>query len=181
MPNRWCTNFINSRQSLHTSTLKAGKIFMVHQEQQTNTHQCKNKENNRRNGQGRNSTKRFRQNYNTNSLSRSSPAQGHSKKKKKRLVNNDDCSIHGPVHKWGQCHQNQYGEILKTCREPYNSYSNSHFTNTASRSSSYNRNIAIAPPSTQVYYHKQQQQRKSDSVSYLSTPSNTNYTDNSNN
>ena len=37
----------------------------------------------------------------------------------------------------------------------------------------------MAPPLTQVYFHQQQQRSQSDTGSYLSTPSNTNYTDTS--
>ena len=30
-------------------------------------------------------------------------------KNSKKLTNDGDCPIHGASHKWGQCHQNQYG------------------------------------------------------------------------
>ena len=155
MPNRWRTNFINSGQSLHTTMLEALKTYMVHQEQQTDAHRCKNKENNNRNGQGRNFNKRSRQNYNSPSTNKSSHTQGQGKKKKKRLDNNDNCPIHGPVHKWGQCHQNQYGENFKPRRQSNHSSSNSHFTSQASRSSAYHRGNGMVPPPTQVYFHQQ--------------------------
>ena len=126
MPNRWRTNFINSDQSLHMTTLEALKTYIVHQEQ-TDTHRRKNKENNKRNGQGRNFNKRSRQNNNSSLTNKFSPTQGQSKKRKKRLDNDNDCPIHGSVHKWGQCHQNQYGENFKSRRQSNHSSSNSHF------------------------------------------------------
>ena len=47
MPMRWCTNFINSGQSLHSSSIKTLKTYMVHQEHQTDAHQKRNKETNK--------------------------------------------------------------------------------------------------------------------------------------
>ena len=45
MPNRWRTNFVNSGQSLHTTSLESLKTYVVHQEQQSDAHCRKNKEN----------------------------------------------------------------------------------------------------------------------------------------
>ena len=69
MPMRWRTNFINSGQSLHTTTLESLKTYMVYQEQQTDAH-CKklSRDNSRKsNNQGRNSNRRHRHHHNSNS------------------------------------------------------------------------------------------------------------------
>ena len=50
MPLRWRTNFINSGQSLHNSSIKTLKTYMVHQEHQTDAHRKKNKETNKQKG-----------------------------------------------------------------------------------------------------------------------------------
>ena len=54
MPLRWRTNFINSGQSLHNSTIENVKTYMVHQEHQTDAHWKKTKEVSKKSASGRN-------------------------------------------------------------------------------------------------------------------------------
>ena len=89
-------------------------------------------------------------------------------KKQKRLSNEDDCPIHGAVHKWGQCHQNQYGDNFRPRRTaPSNS---SHHTSNSSYWSQGTRPYEPTPPS-QVYFN----QGNSETGSHISTPSHSNY------
>ncbi len=48
MPMKWQTNFINSGQSLHSTTLEALKTYMVYQEQQTDALRTKKKKKDQR-------------------------------------------------------------------------------------------------------------------------------------
>lgn len=51
MPLNWCTNFVNSGQTLHASTMESIKTYKIHQEQQTDGHcQKKSKEKAKNNG-----------------------------------------------------------------------------------------------------------------------------------
>ena len=114
MPLHWHINFINNGQSLHNGTTETQKIYMVHQEYQTDAHRRKTKEvNKRNNGEG---NKRYNhqhsRNYSASSSKDNRTNNSHTdnnNKKRKRLTNEDDCPIHGAVHKWDQYHQNQYG------------------------------------------------------------------------
>lgn len=45
---------------------------------------------------------------------------------KEKLSNDENCPIHGGTHKWGQCHQNQYGDNFKPCRQTSTSTFMSH-------------------------------------------------------
>ena len=49
MPLRWRTNFINSGQSLHESSLEVIKTYMIHQEHQTDAHRRKTRDANSKN------------------------------------------------------------------------------------------------------------------------------------
>ena len=107
MPMKWRTNFINSEQSLHTTTLETLKTYMVYQEQQTDAmRKKKNKDGKRKQDQGRNNSRRSNFNSSLNNSNRNShPSNSNNnKKKRKRRTNDDDCPIHGTAHKWGQCH-----------------------------------------------------------------------------
>ena len=108
MPIRWRTNFINSGQSLHSSSIESLRTYMVQQENQTDAHRHKARDGNKKiqNKQpfkfnrGKKPSSKFNNNH-----------KGQSKDiKKKKLANEDDCPIHGASHKWGHCHQNQYRE-----------------------------------------------------------------------
>ena len=86
---------------------------MVQQEIQTDAHQKKSRDHNKSKQQGKspnagaNSKHRFPRGY-------SSQKESINKKEKRRkLDNEDDYPIHGSSHKWGQCHQNQYGNNFK--------------------------------------------------------------------
>ena len=106
MPSRWRTNFINSGHILHTTSTEALKTYMIQQEQQTDAHRKKIK-------------KVIKDRFRTTTTRKdptllNSPTQkvplhqvkAASKRRKKLLSNKDDCPMHGPVHKWGQYHQN---------------------------------------------------------------------------
>ena len=92
----------------------------------------------------------------------------NSNTKRKRLSNEDDCPIHGAVHKWGQCHQNQYGDNFRP-RHTAPSNSSHHISNSSYWSQG-TRLYESTPPS-QVYFN----QGNSESGSHLSTPSHSNY------
>ena len=57
-------------------------------------------------------TKGHKYNRQYNIFNQKNPENKDSKSTKK-LTNDDDCPIHGPSHKWGQCHQNQYGDKFR--------------------------------------------------------------------
>ena len=115
MPVRWRTNFINSGQSLQTTTTDLLQTYMVQQEQQTDAH-CKKFRNQNKSTQAKGTGSLAGQlSYKTKK--RSGQNQRQRENKKKRLNNDDDCPIHGNSHKWGQCHQNQYGDNFRPCRQ----------------------------------------------------------------
>ncbi len=80
MPMKWRTNFINSGQSLHTTTLEALKTYMVYQEQQTDAlRRKKSKEGNKKNP-----SKNFsRKTTSSSNGSNRNPAKPNNSKKKK--------------------------------------------------------------------------------------------------
>ena len=110
MPMKWRTNFINSGQSLHSTTLESLKTYMVYQEQQMGALRRKKGKETKRQGQGYNTNfRRSNTNQSSNQLNRNSQSfnsSNNNKKKKKQLSNDEDCPNHGTAHKWGQCHQN---------------------------------------------------------------------------
>ena len=155
---------------------------MVYQEQQTDALRRKKGKETKRQGQGCNANfRRSNTNQSTNQSNQNSQASNSSngnKKKRKRLSNDDDCPIHGTAHKWGQCHQNQYGDNLRPHHIPSNDANSSHLSSTSNRSTARSQFSNRNRPPGQVYFHQgQQNSRQFDSNSYLSMPSNTNYTD----
>ena len=182
MPMKWRTHFINSGQSLHSTTLKNLKTYMVYQEQQTDALRRKKGKETKRPIKGCNANFRHsntnHSTYQSNRNPQASNSSNGNKKKRKRLSNDDDCPIHGTTHKWGQCHQNQYGvNFLPRCT-PSTDANSSHLSSTSNRSTARSQFSNRNRPPGQVYFHQgQQNSRQSDSNSYLSMPSNTNYTD----
>ena len=174
MPMKWRTNFINSGQSLHTTTLEALKTYMVYQEQQTDALRRKKSKDGKKN-----QNKNFSRKATSSNGSNRSPAKSNSKKRK-RLSNDDDCPIHGTAHKWGQCHQNQYGDNFRPRRQAFNTNA-SHLSSTQSRASSRSGSSSFGrnrPPTNQVNFYRNQQYQRStaDSTnSYLTMPSHTQY------
>ena len=133
MPMKWRTNFINSGQSLHSTTLEALKTYMVYQEQQTDALRTKKNKEGPKKGQGKNGANRKSNStstftHNTRGFTNSNS----NKKKRKLLLNEDDCPIHGAAHKWGQCHQNQYDDNFLPRCQAFDANS-SHHNNVSSR------------------------------------------------
>ena len=139
MPIRWRTNFINSGQSLAETDLDTLRTYMVQQEIQTDAHRKKTRELNKAKQQSGKSS-----NHGTNPKSRffkrqaSQKDNNGNKDKKRKLDNEDDCPIHGSSHKWGQCHQNQYGNNFKPRRTSTNGSSSNHSQARSQRSSFFN-------------------------------------------
>ena len=115
MPNRWRTNFINSGQKVHQSSLDDLRTYMMKQESQTDTH-CKkvidsNKKNQNKKPFNKNH-KGYKHKRRYNSLNhKNGETKDH--KNSKKLTNDDNYPIHGASHKWGQCHQNQYDDNFR--------------------------------------------------------------------
>ena len=108
-------------------------------------------------------------NSSSNRTNSGSSINNNNKKKWKHLANKDDSPIHGPVHEWKQCHQNQCGNNF---RPHHTTNSNAlHFTNPSVWSPMPQNNVPLPLPPAQVYFH----QRNSDNGSHLSTPNNSNY------
>ena len=182
MPMKWRTNFINSGQSLHSTTLETLKIYMVYQEQQIDAQRRKKGKETKKQGQGHSNSQQSNTYQTSNQSGRSSQSSNASnskKKKRKRLTNDDNCPIHGTAHKWGQCHQNQYGDNFLPCRQSPNESNASHLASSSSRSSSRLNYTTRPRPPSQVYFHQGNpyQRPNSDTNSYLSMPSSTHYTD----
>ena len=126
MPTRWRTNFINSGQTLHSSTIESLKIYMIHQEQQTGNHWLKKAKDKNKGGN-------VSRNNNNNAESTQGGNQSRNKRRqqrqagpnsKKRIDNDAPCPLHGDSHTWGQCHQNQYGENFRPRRDVQSSNTN---------------------------------------------------------
>ena len=103
---QWRASFINNGQSPHNSSMEVIQTYIVHLQNQTDTHQKKTRDTNTnqqltREPQGYHSSQKNK--LSTSSLS--SNAIGKSGRKHK-LSNDDNCQIHIGVHKWGQYHQN---------------------------------------------------------------------------
>ena len=144
MPVRWRTNFINSGQTLQGTSLDTLRTYMVQQELQTNAHRKKSRENNKEKQKSKPHTFNPRNRNQKRSPNQSKDNQSKDNKKRK-VTNDDDCPIHGSSHKWGQCHQNQYGENFKPKRS--SSVSGSQSSNRSQRSSYFNG----PPPQVQIY------------------------------
>ena len=116
MQTRWRTNFINSGQSVMTTSIKALRTYMVQQEQQIDAHRKKTRESNHK-SQGQGTSNNSRKGFKSNKHNGSGTT-GSSREKKKKEISNDgdDCPIHGSSHKWGQCYQNQYGDNFRPRR-----------------------------------------------------------------
>ena len=72
-------------------------------------------------------------------------------KKKPKLSNDDDCPIHGPSRKWGQCHQNQYGDNFKPRKVGGYSINSSNYSQGRSRCEAYH---TIPPNQVQGYINE---------------------------
>ena len=96
---------------------------MVQQESQTDTHRRKARDSNKK-SQGKLPFKPSRGKKYSNKYSNNNNQQKCKEHKKKKLTNDNDCSIHGASHKWGQCHQNQYGENFRPRRSTGSSTTN---------------------------------------------------------
>ena len=147
MPVHWRTNFVNSGQNVHQVSLEALRTYMVQQEAQTDAHHKKTRDINKKSQM---KTPFYCQNRN-NKFSKKYQGSTHEsnndkeERKNRKISNDDDCPIHGSSHKWGQCHQNQYGENFCP-RRNNNNNSNTHSNfsqNRSQRSSFYQQ----GPPS----------------------------------
>ena len=87
-------------------------------------------------------------------------------------MNDNDCPIHRAVNKWGQYHQNQYGDNFRPCH--FSGTNLTHFSSNSHQSSRHRRYEATPP--SQVYFSHQHQHQ--DTSSHLSNPSNQVYQDN---
>ncbi len=121
MPVRWRTNFIDSGLNFASSSLETLCTYMVQQELQTDVHRKKNHESNKK-GNGNGQKQKSAYPLLTNSAhsgksKRTAGQQGSKDNKRKKLGNDDDCPIHCGSHKWGQCHQNQYGNSFRPLRQ----------------------------------------------------------------
>ena len=143
MPLRWRTNFVNSGQNVQQVSLEALRTYMVQQEAQTDAHRKKTRDLNKKNQTKPSFHRNSRQSKFTKKSS--NPKQDKDDKKQRKLSNDDDCPIHGNSHKWGQCHQNQYGENFRPRRTP--SSNNTHSSNFSSRDISQRSNYYQGPPS----------------------------------
>ena len=84
MPMKWRTNFINSGQSLHSTTLGTLKTYMIYQEQQTDALQRKKGKKTKRQGPNCNSNFRCSNtNQSSNSSNRNSQSSNASNANKK--------------------------------------------------------------------------------------------------
>ena len=111
MPRRWRTNFINSGQSLQTTTIESLHTYIVQQEFQTDAYRHKSRDS----SGNKKSTDKVPFKFNKNSSKgkknfSNNNSKGNKESKPKKITNEDDCPIHGASHEWEQCHQNQYGE-----------------------------------------------------------------------
>ena len=114
IPTRWRANFINSGQSLQTTTVEALRTYMVQHESQTDAHRWKSRDSNGNKKPSKIPFNRFKKNSSNGARKHTSNNRKQDKEQKnKKLTNDDDCPIHGNSHKWGQCHQNQYGEKFR--------------------------------------------------------------------
>lgn len=150
MPVQWRTNFINSGQVLRT--------YMVQQELQTNAHRKKTRDANKRSQNSskpkiytkstfHSSSKSTKRNSTSNSISRDTA------KRNKKLSNDDDCPIHGPSHKWGQCHQNQYGDNFRPRRTTGSSTSTFANNRSCGSGASHFTGRPTPPSQIQVYHN----------------------------
>ena len=91
-------------------------------------------------------------------------------KKTQKLSNKDDCPLHGGRHKWGQCHQNQYGENFRPRRASSNSQAHPSNSSRSQRTAFHQ-----GPPNqVQIYSNESRasssyRQDNSDSRSYRSS------------
>ena len=175
MPARWRTNFINSGQNIKSTSLDTLRTYMVQQEMQTDAHQKKVREENKKSqGKTSNSNDKSRS-FKRGSNSKPNNNNNNNKSKKPKLTNEDDCPIYGWSHEWGQCHQNQYGDNFKPRRMGSDSTSNtSNYSQTRSRRNSYGNNV---PNPIQVYTNEARSQysESNDNSSRQSRSSNSNF------
>ena len=149
MPVRWRTNFINSGQNLQGTTLDNLRTYMVQQEMQTNAHRQKSREHNKEKQKGKSNHTSSSRSRHFKRSSNQSKDSNSSKEKKRKLNNEDDCPIHGASHKWGQCHQNQYGNNFKPKQ------SSSSGSTQASQGRSHRQSYFNGPPHhVQIYSNK---------------------------
>ena len=84
MTMNWWTNYIKSEQSLHITSIKTLKTYMVYQKQQTDARrEKKEKESGKKQGQHRNSSHQSRNNTNTKKPSGNGSSGGQLQNKKK--------------------------------------------------------------------------------------------------
>ena len=150
MPTRWRTNFINSGQSLMTTSIESLRTYTVQQEQQTDAHRKKTRENNKKSNQGHATAANNRKGQKTSK--RTAASGSNREKKKKKLSNDDDCPIHGSSHKWGQCHQNQYGDNFRPRRDSASASASGQGANRFRRNTSHYTN-QTPPANIQVYHN----------------------------
>ena len=165
MPLRWRTNFINSSQDLHESSLEVIKTYMIQQEYQTNAHWKKTHDANTRKQMGGH---KHQKESSQSSSKPNTSTRGNKNGKRKWFSNNNDYPIHGPAHKWGKCHQNQYSDNFN----PKRTTNFSHFTNSSQPNQSGQRNRSansLLRPPQQVYYHN------TDNISHRSNDSSDSY------
>ena len=84
---------------------------MVQQESQTDAHSRKTREGNKK-SPGKLPFKPSKGKEYSNKYPNNNNQQKGNDPKKKKVTNDEDCPIYGTSHKWGQCHQNQYGRIF---------------------------------------------------------------------
>ncbi len=116
MPIRWRTNFVNSGQTIHSSTIESLRTYMLHQEQQTDLHRLK-KSKDKSKKQGTSSQQDGSTNPKRNQKGKRKVNSSQGRNTRKRVDNEAECPLHGGTHTWGQCYQNQYGENFRPRRD----------------------------------------------------------------
>ena len=103
MPIRWRTNFVNSGQTIHSSTIESLRTYMLNQEQQTDLHRLK-KSKDKSKKQGTSSQQDGSTNPKRNQKGKRKGNSSQGRNTRKRVDNEAECPLHGGTHTWGQCY-----------------------------------------------------------------------------
>ena len=147
MPLCWCTNFINSGQSLQETDRNSLRTYMVQQEIQTDAYRKKSRDQNKSKQQTKNPNANASSNNRFSKRQSSKKEGSNNNEKKRKLDNEDDCPIHGASHKWGMCHQNWFGNNFKLKRTSASGSSSNQSQSRSHRSSFFNglpRQVQVA-------------------------------------
>ena len=167
MPTQWRTNFINSGQNLHSTLIESLCTYMVQQESQTDVHRRKSRDGNKKT-QNKQPFKANRGKKPSSKFINNSKGQAKDSKKKK-LPMRTTAPIYGSNHKWGQCHQNRYGENF--CHRRSSGASTTSQSQQSTNQSSFHNGL---PAQVQVYSNENrsyQSDPSHNSRSQLSNPS----------